>query len=129
MKSVEVSRNILVLLLSASAKSGQVIDFAKALEYPLGPVPLGLANTDGSRRVTSKSKLLKVTLKHCNSHILHPGESQPPRQVVSAVAIDMMACLRTMTQIPDTCEELTWEFLKLLPQGYEGNRHCCRHLS
>ena len=31
----------------------------------------------------------------------------------------MMACLRTMTQIPDTCEELTWKFLKLLPQGYE----------
>ena len=24
-----------------------------------------------------------------------------------------------MTQIPDTCEELTWKFLKLLPQGYE----------
>ena len=24
-----------------------------------------------------------------------------------------------MTQIPDTYEELTWKFLKLLPQGYE----------
>ena len=31
----------------------------------------------------------------------------------------MMACLRTMTQIHDTYEELTWKFLKLLPQGYE----------
>ena len=40
LKSVEVNRNILRLLLSVSAKSGQVIDFAKALEYPLGPVPL-----------------------------------------------------------------------------------------
>ena len=62
LKSVEVNQNILGLLLSASAKSGQVIDFAKALEYPLGPVPLSLANPDGSRRVTSKSKLLKVIL-------------------------------------------------------------------
>ena len=119
LKSVEVNRNILGLLLSASGKSGQVIDFAKALEYPLGPVPLSLANPDGSRRVTSKSKLLKVILKHCNSQILHPRESEPPRQVVIAVVIDMMACLRTMTQILDTCEELTWKFLKLLPQGYE----------
>ena len=33
LKSVEVNRNILGLLLSASTKSGQVIDFAKALEY------------------------------------------------------------------------------------------------
>ena len=39
--------------------------------------------------------------------------------MVSAVVVDMMACLRTMTQIPDTYEELTWKFLKLLPQGYE----------
>ena len=67
LKSVEVNRNILGLLLSASAKSGQVIDFAKALEYPLGPVPLSLANPDGSRRVTSKSKSLKVILKHCTA--------------------------------------------------------------
>ena len=119
LKSVEVNRNILGLLLSASAKSGHVIDYAKALEYPLGPVPLSLANPDGSRRVISKSKLLKVNLKHCNSQILHPRESHPPRQVVSAVVIDMIACLRTMTQIPDTYEELTWKFLKLLPQGYE----------
>ena len=107
LKSVEVNRNILELLFSASAKSGQVIDFAKALEYPLGSVPISLANPDGSRRVTSKSKLLKVILKHCNSQILHPRESQPPRQLVSAVVIDMMACLRTVTQIPDTYEELT----------------------
>ena len=120
LKSVEVNRNILGLLLSTSAKSGQVIDFAKALEYPLSPVSLSLANPDGSSRVTSKSKLLKVILKHCNnSQILHPRESQPLRQVVSTVVIDMMACLRTMTQIPDTYEELTWKFFKLLPQGYE----------
>ena len=92
LESVEVNRNILGLLLSASAKSGQVIDFAKALEYLLGPVPLSLANPHGSRRVTSKSKLLKVILKHCNSQILHPRESQPLRQAVSAVVIDMMAC-------------------------------------
>ena len=119
LKSVKVNRNILGLLLSASAKSGQVIDFAKAFEYPLGPVPLSLANPDGSHSVTSKSKLLKVILKHCNSQILHPRESQLPRQAVSVVVIDMMACLRTMKQIPDTYEELTWKLLKLLPQVYE----------
>ena len=118
LKSFEVNRNILGLLLSSSAKSGQVIDFAKALEYPLSPVPLSLPNPDGSYRITSKSKLLKVILKHCNSQILQPRESLPPRQVVSTVTVDMMACLRTMMQIPDTYEELTWKFLKLLPQGY-----------
>ena len=104
---------------TVSVESGQVVDFAKALEYPSSPVPLSLANPDGSHRVTSKSKLLKVILKHCNSQILYPRESQPTRQVVGAVVIDMMACLRTMTQIPDTYEELTWKFLKLLPQAYE----------
>ena len=113
LKSVEVNRSILGLLLSTSEKNGQVIDFAKALEYPLGPVPLSLANPDDSHRVTSKSKLLKVILKHYNSQILQP------RQVVSAVVIDMMACLRTTMQIPDTSEELTGKFLQLLPQGYE----------
>ena len=130
LKSVDVNRNILGLLFSASAKTGQVIDFSKALEYPLGSVPFSLANPDGSGRVTSKSKSLKVILKYCNSQILHPRESQPPRQVVSAVVIDMMARLRTVTQIPDTYEELTWQFdLKAAPSRIRTNRHCCRHIS
>ena len=29
-----------------------------------------------------------------------------------------MASLRGMTQIPETYEDLTWKFLKLLPSGY-----------
>ena len=97
-KSIEVNRNILGALLSISAKSGQAIDFEKALEYPLCPVPLSLANPDGSRRVTSKSKLISVILKKAKSPVLHPRESQPQKEIVSAFIVDMMASLRGITQ-------------------------------
>ena len=117
-KAIEVNRNILGTLLSISAKSGQAIDFEKALEYPLCPVPLSLANADGSRRVTSKSALIQVILKKVKRPVLHPRESQPPKEIVSAFIVDMMASLRGITQIPETYEDLTWKFLKQLPSGY-----------
>ena len=117
-KCVEVNQDILGTLLSFSAKSEQAIDFAKALEYPLCPVPLSLANPDGSRRVTSKSKLIEVIIKNVKSPVSHPRESQPPKEIVSAFIVDMMACLRGITQIPETYEDLTWKFLQQLPSGY-----------
>ena len=119
-KSVEVNRNILGTLLSLSAKSGQAIDFKRALEYPLCPVPLTLANPYGSRRVTTKSKLTEFIIKNMKSPSLHlhPRESRPPKETVSAFSVDMMASVRSITQVPETYEDLTWRFLQQLPSGY-----------
>ncbi len=117
-KCVEVNWDILGTLLSFSAKSEQAIDFAKALEYPLCPVPLSLASPDGSRRVTSKSKLFEVISKKVKCPVSHPRESQPPKEIVWAFIVNMMACLRGITQIPETYEDLTWKFLQQLPSGY-----------
>ena len=50
-------------LLSTSAKHERIIDFEKALEYPLTAVPLSLANADRSRRMTQKSALMAVFVK------------------------------------------------------------------
>ena len=41
--TVEINRNILRMLLSLAAKTNRNIDFQKALQYPLLPVPLSLA--------------------------------------------------------------------------------------
>jgi hypothetical protein len=117
-KSVEVNQNILGTLLSFSAKSGQAIDLKNALEYPLCPVPLSLANPDGSRRVTTKSKLTEIIIKNVKSPVLHPRESQPPKETVSAFIVDMMASVRSITRVPETYEDLTWKFLQQLPSGY-----------
>ena len=37
---------------------------------------------------------------------------------MSAFIVNLMKSLREMTQLPDTCDDLTWKFLKLLSSGY-----------
>ena len=64
---VEVNRNILGKLLAFSAKTGRQIDFERALTYPLSPMPQSLANPDGSRRTTAKSKFMEIILSYCNT--------------------------------------------------------------
>ena len=59
-KSINVNRNILGALVSYSIQSEKAVDIEKALEFPLSPVLLSIANADGSRRQASKSKLLEV---------------------------------------------------------------------
>ena len=82
------------------------------------PVPLSLANPDGSRRVTTKSKLTEIIIKNVKSPVLHPRESQSPKETVSAFIVDMMASVRSITRVPETYEDLTWKFLQQLPSGY-----------
>ena len=106
-KCIEANRNILGALLAISGKNERVVDFDVALRYPLCPVPLSLANPDGSRRTTKKSNLQSVILKHCSRELTHPRESQPSKSEVSTFIIDLMAAIRTLTVIPDTYEELT----------------------
>ena len=74
-KAVEIDRNIVGTLLAYCAKNEKVTDFEKALEYPLCSVPLSLANPDGSCRATTKSKLLEVIVKKCDSPLQHPREN------------------------------------------------------
>ena len=117
-RTIEANRNVLASLLSLSAKTGQVIDFEKALTYPLSSVPLSLANPDGTRRTTAKSKLQGIILDHCSKPVGHPKETSPDKSNVSAFLIDMMAVIRTLTEIPENYEELTWKFMKTLPRNY-----------
>ena len=62
LKAVEVNINVIGTLLALSARSERLIDFQKALSHPLCSVPLSLANPDGSRRTTQKSKLSDIIL-------------------------------------------------------------------
>ena len=62
LKSIEVNRNIIGNLLALSAKTGQLIDFNKALEFSLCHVDFNLSNPNGSRRSTQKSKLREIII-------------------------------------------------------------------
>ena len=59
-KVIEVNREITGTLLALSAKHEKLFNFEIALQYPLCPVSVSLANPDGSRRKTTKSALMKV---------------------------------------------------------------------
>ena len=61
-KTIEANRNILGTLLACSFKLQKIIDFEKALCFPLSPVPLSLANPDGSPRKTTKSQSNKILI-------------------------------------------------------------------
>ena len=74
-----------------------IIDFEKALKYPLGDIPLSLANADGTMRKTNKRKHAKQK---------------------TAFIVDGMALLRTMSNLPDTFERLSQKFLSYIPKGY-----------
>ena len=58
--NLNVNRNVIGALLSYSARLNKVIDLENALKYPLSATPLSIALGDGSRRETSKSKLMNV---------------------------------------------------------------------
>ena len=61
-KDIQVNRNIIASLLAFSLKHEKVIDMENALKYLLNPIPLSIANADGSRRETLKSALAKIIL-------------------------------------------------------------------
>ena len=84
-----------------SAKSGRAIDFDRALKFLLSPVHLSIANGGGSRRETSKSKMMEVI-----NPLGNENSTQTPRENVSDFAIDYIALVRTLTVIPKTFENL-----------------------
>ena len=80
-KEIEINRNILGTLLAQSIKYSKVIDFKKALQYPLTPLPLSIANADGSRRMTYKSKLINEILE-CSRNTNYSQENLPNKRML-----------------------------------------------
>ena len=74
-RTVEVTRNVLELLVRLSLCSRQPIDFENALRYPLSPMPFSIATLDGERREANKSKLIDVILKKTRN------PAKPPKSV------------------------------------------------
>ena len=91
-------------------KESKTTDFVKALHYPLCEVPLSLANTDGTMRKTNKSKLANIIIS--NTFTADISKQQ------TAYIIDAMAYIRTMVNLPDTYERLTWQFLSGILKGF-----------
>ena len=117
-QSIESNKNILGNLLAISARNERAVNFKTALWYPLCPVPLSLANPDGSRKATKRSVLERIILKYAKEPVQHPRESLPQKSQVSTFIVDLMASIRTIKELPDTYEDLTWKVLKSLPNGY-----------
>ena len=117
-RTVEVNRNVLGLLVRLSLCSGQPVGFENALRYPLSPMPLSIATPDGERHEATKSKLMDVILKKTRN------PPKPPKSVIaikkqkpSALVVDLIAVIRTMTELSQTYCEFTWKFLGSLPKG------------
>ena len=102
-------------MLALSAKHEKLINFEIALQYPLCPVPISLANPDGSRRKTTKRALMKVVRSYENS--TDEEETAPPKQN-SAFLVNLMALIRTISPIPVTYAELVKILDDRLPKGY-----------
>ena len=118
--TVEVNRNVLGLLVRLSLCSGQPVGFENALRYLLSPIPLSIATPDEERHEATKSKLMDVILKKTRN------PPKPPKSVIaikkqkpSALVVDLIAVIRTMTELPQKYYEFTWKFLGSLPKGYK----------
>ena len=64
-RTTEVNRDILSWLVNLSVSIGMMINYKKAMEYPLSTIPLSIATAEGGRRTTSKSKLLRARHNQC----------------------------------------------------------------
>ena len=117
MKTIGVNRNIISTLLAISAKTNRVIDFNMALEYPLSPVPLNIANADGSHGITVKSKLNEIIMK--KSTLIDHETEMPTRNDVSAYIVDLIALVRTQCITPLTYEDLALQVIGAIPKGYK----------
>ena len=108
-----VIRDILAKLLSIYVRKGKTIDFEKALKYPLCDIPLSLENADGTMRKTNKRKLVKIILLRMETEPLPNFLKQK-----TAFIVDVMALIRTMSNLPYTFEILAWKFLSYIPKCY-----------
>jgi hypothetical protein len=101
-------------LLSLSTKSNQPIDLEAVLKYPLFPVLLNLANPDGSKRSTQKSKLLEIISSELDN------SEAPSVHEISTYVLDMIAQLRMcLVCVSGTFETLAKRFIESIPTGYK----------
>ena len=70
------------------------LDMKEELSYPLGPLPMSLANPDGSLRQTNKSSLMTTLYKD-----IPPVESFPEN---SACIFDGLSVVQKVVHAPDT---------------------------
>ena len=118
--TIRANRGIIGSLLSFSAKNNKPTDWENALSYPLSPIPLCLSTADGKPRKTAKSKLQEVVLNESNSAIVdNPREVIAESRHNSTYIVDLMAALRSVMQIPEDYEELTWKLLSSFPKGFQ----------
>ena len=75
---------------------------------------LALCNADGSMRKTNKSNLGKKVLSR-----LTDETTQVFQTGSTAVIVDFMALVRTITQVPDTFEDLAMKLISFLPKGFK----------
>ena len=67
-----------------------------------------------------KSKLQEVVLKEGDLSIVdNPREMVAESMHNSTYIVDLMAALRSMVQIPENYEELTWKLLSSFPKGFQ----------
>ena len=111
-KVVEANRNVLGKLLSLSTKHEKPIDLVSTLSFPLYPVPLSLANPDGSKRCTQKSKLLEIfTVSNTNVEV--------SAETTSTLIVDFIAQLRvSLTGASGTFEDLIKKFYGSIGNSY-----------
>ena len=113
--TISLNRNMIGKLLSLSTEFGKPINFKEALCYPLSPIPLSLANGDGSRRVTQKSKLSDIVISSYNPSYT----TTPPEKQNTSYIVDLIAHIRTQTvKVRDTFEEYIIRILEALPKGF-----------
>ena len=85
------------------------LDMKEVLSYPLGPLPMSLANPDGSVRKTNKSKLMTTLYKD-----IPLAESFPEN---SACIFDGMIVEQEVVHAPDNLDNLQINCFRL---------YCCR---
>ena len=108
-------------MLSFTNKSGKSNNFEAALKYPLSQVPLSIAKTDGRKRKTNKEKRKEIIYKY----------SRTKEDVVLGTekighVLDIIAQIRTMSEIPETFEALFIYYLIVFFLLVVANHHFLR---
>ena len=79
-----------------------------------------MSTADVKPRKTAKSKLQEVLLKEGDSTIVdNLREVAVESRHNSTNILDLMAALRSMVQIPENYEDLTWKMFSSCPKGFQ----------
>ena len=114
-QDVVVQRDMLGALDANSRAGKSPVDLDRALCYPLAPVSLSLASSDGSRRKNNKSKFYNVL-----GHALKEASNRSfPTESKMYYIYDLAAALRATTKTPSTFEDLALKLLNSIDQKYK----------